>query len=246
MPLTFWTFTTAVAAIVGLPFLSGFFSKDAILALALESNAAVFAVLAFTAILTALYMIRLWKIVFLGAPRSEFAEHAHEGGISLTAPLVLLAVLSAVGGYAGAYPKVFEGVFALIPEAIGSTHVVVLATSLFVLAIGAGAALAFYTTNGSDALELRSPAVFGFLNGLRGSFDRAYDWYVAKVQQRVAMVLNFLDIVALAGAVVRGLAGVAEIAGFGLRALHTGRLSSYVYWFLGGVVILWAYAAGIL
>jgi NADH-quinone oxidoreductase subunit L len=62
----------------------------------------------------------------------------------------------------------------------------------------------------------------------------------------VAMVLNFLDIVALAGAVVRGLAGAVEIVGFGVRALHTGRLSSYVYWFLGGVVILWAYAAGVL
>jgi len=74
----------------------------------------------------------------------------------------------------------------------------------------------------------------------------AYDYYVAKVQQRVAMVLNFLDIVVLAGAVVRGLAGVAEIAGFGVRSLHTGRLSNYVYWFLGGVVILWAFAAGVL
>jgi NADH-quinone oxidoreductase subunit L len=246
MPLTFWTFTVAVAAIIGVPFLSGFFSKDAILALAFERNGAVFAVLAFTAILTAFYMIRLWKVVFLGGARGESAEHAHEGGPSLTAPLVLLAVLSVVGGYTGLYPKVFEGVFSLIPEATGSTHLVILVTSLFVLAVGAGAALAFYGTDGSDALELRSPSVFGFLNSLRGSFDRVYDWYVAKVQQRAAMVLNFLDIVALAGAIVRGLAGVAEIAGFGVRALHTGRLSNYVYWFLGGVVILWAYAAGIL
>jgi NADH-quinone oxidoreductase subunit L len=246
MPLTFWTFTVAVAAIIGVPFLSGFFSKDAILALAFEHNPAVFAVLAFTAILTAFYMIRLWKVVFLGAPRGEGAGHAHEGGPSLTAPLVLLAVLSIVGGYTGLYPKVFEGVFSLIPEATGSAHLVILVTSLFVLAIGAGTALAFYGTDGSDALELKSPSVFGFLNSLRGSFDRLYDWYVAKVQQRAAMVLNFLDVVALAGAVIRGLAGVAEIAGFGVRALHTGRLSNYVYWFLGGVVILWAYAAGIL
>jgi NADH-quinone oxidoreductase subunit L len=246
MPLTFWTFTIAVAAIIGVPFLSGFFSKDAILALAFENNPAVFAVLAFTAILTAFYMLRLWKVVFLGDPRSESADHAHEGGLSLTAPLVLLAALSVVGGYTGAYPKVFEGVFSLIPEATGSTHVIILVTSLFVLGVGGGAALAFYRTDGSDALEARSPAVFGLLNTLRGSFDRVYDGYVAKVQQRAAMVLNFLDIVALAGAIVRGLAGVAEILGFGVRTLHTGRLSNYVYWFLGGVVILWAYAAGIL
>jgi NADH-quinone oxidoreductase subunit L len=246
MPLTFWTFTVAVAAIIGVPFLSGFFSKDAILALALENNPAVFAVLAFTAILTAFYMLRLWKIVFLGSPRSESAEHAHEGGISLTAPLVLLAALSVIGGYTRAYPRVFEGVFSLVPEAAGSSHLIILVTSLVVLAVGAVAALSFYSTDGTDALELRSPGVFGLLTSLQGCFDRMYDWYVAKVQQRLAMVLNFLDLVALAGAIVRGLAGVAEMVGFGVRALHTGRLSTYVYWFLGGVVVLWAFAAGIL
>ena len=78
------------AAIIGLPVLAGFFSKDAILYLAFANNKAVF-VLAFTAVLTALYMVRLWKLVFLGAPRSEGASHAHEGGLTLTAPLVLLA-----------------------------------------------------------------------------------------------------------------------------------------------------------
>jgi NADH-quinone oxidoreductase subunit L len=60
------------------------------------------------------------------------------------------------------------------------------------------------------------------------------------------MVLNFVDIVGLAGVIVRGLAGATEIVGFGVRALHTGRLSNYVYWFLGGVAVLWAYAAGVL
>ena len=246
MPLTFWTFTVAVAAIVGLPGLAGFFSKDAILVLAYEKNPAVFAVLAFTAILTAFYMLRLWKIVFLGAPRSEAAGHAGEGGISLTAPLVLLAALSAVGGYTGLYPRAFEGVFSLIPEAEGATRVIILVTSLVVLVAGAGTALSFYATDGSDSLDRRSPSVFGFLSSLRTSFDAAYDYYVEKVQQRAAMVLNFLDIVVLAGAVVRGLAGAAEVVGFGARALHTGRLSTYVYWFLGGVAVLWAFAAGVL
>ncbi len=246
MPLTFWTFTVAVAAIAGLPGLSGFFSKDAILALALERNPAVFGVLVFTAALTAFYMLRLWKIVFLGAPRSEAAGHSHEGGISMTAPLVLLAVLAAAGGYWRAYPAGFGGVFSQIPEAQGAVHGIVLAASIAVILLGAGAALAFYATDGSDSLEVRFPAVFGFLGAMRASFDKAYDSYVAKVQQRAAMILNFIDIVGLAGVVIRGLAGAAEIVGFGIRALHTGRLSSYVYWFLGGVVVLWAYASGVL
>jgi NADH-quinone oxidoreductase subunit L len=246
MPVTFWTFTVAVAAIVGVPFLAGFFSKDAILVLAYQRNPAVFAVLAFTAILTAFYMIRLWKIVFLGNPRSDSAGHAHEGGLSLTAPLVLLAGLSIFGGYTRLYPTAFEGVFSLIPEAEGSTHMVILVTSLVVLIVGAGAALAFYTTDGTDALEVKSPATFGYLSWLRGSFDAAYDYYVAKVQQRAAIALNYIDIVVIAGAVIRGFAGAVEIVGYGIRSLHTGRISNYVYWFLGGVVILWAYAAGIL
>ena len=246
MPLTFWTFTIAVAAITGLPGLAGFFSKDAILVLAYETNPAVCGVLTLTAVLTAFYMIRLWKIVFLGAPRSESAEHAREGGISLTAPLVLLAALSVVGGYWRAYPNAFGGVFSLIPEARGATEAVVLATSVAVLLVGAGSALAFYKTDGRDSLECAFPAVFGCLGVLRTSFDSVYDGYVSKVQQRLAMILNFIDIVGLAGVVVRGLAGAAEIVGFGIRALHTGRLSSYVYWFLGGVVLLWAYAAGVL
>jgi NADH-quinone oxidoreductase subunit L len=246
MPLTFWTFTIAVAAITGVPFLAGFFSKDAILSLAWERNGPIFAVLAFTAVLTAFYMVRLWKIVFLGEARSEEASHAHEAGLAVTAPLVLLAALSVIGGYWRAYPGGFRGILSRIPEAEGPAHAVVLATSLAVLLLGAGAALGFYATDGSDALETRFPSAFGFLNGLRASFDAAYSFYVDKIQRRVALAAYVIDLVGLAGIVVRGIGGLTEIAGFGIRALHTGRLSAYVYWFLGGVVILWAFAAGVL
>jgi NADH-quinone oxidoreductase subunit L len=246
MPLTFWTFTVAVAAIVGLPGLAGFFSKDAILALAYDNNPAVFALLALTAILTAFYMLRLWKITFLGKPRSDAAGHAHEAGMSIKAPLVLLAVLSAVAGYRGLYPRGFDGILSQVPEAGGATHAVVLGASLFVLAAGAAAALAFYATDGTDALEARFPGAFGFLSSLRTSFDTVYDAYVSRVQQRGALILNFIDVVGLAGVVVRGVGGAAELVSSGLRALHTGRLGNYVYWFLFGVAVLWAYAAGIL
>ncbi len=246
MPVTFWTFTVAVAAIAGLPGLAGFFSKDAILVLAFGSNKAVFAVLALTAVLTAFYMLRLWKIVFLGSARSEEAGHAHESGFSITAPLVLLAVLSVVGGYTAIYHGAFDAVFSGVPEAEGPTHYIVLATSLTVLLLGAGLALAFYATDGKDALEERAPGAFGFLVALRASFDSAYDYYVAKIQQRLAMALNFLDLVVLSGVLIRGFSGAVEILGFGVRTLHTGRINHYVYWFLGGVVLLWAFAAGIL
>jgi NADH-quinone oxidoreductase subunit L len=246
MPLTFVTFTIGVAAIIGLPFLAGFFSKDAILYLAFSKNLPVFVVLAFTAILTAFYMVRLWKLTFLGTTRSEHSAHAHEGGLTLTLPLVVLAALSLVGGYTAFYPKVFTQVFALIPEAEGSAHLVILLTSLAVMSIGALAALLLYKSSVTDSLAEKAPGLFNALAALRNSFDAAYDYYVAKVQQRFAMLLNFLEQIFLAGLIIRGSAGIVGLFGMGARALHVGKINVYVYWFFGGAVVLWLFATGIL
>ena len=245
MPLTFWTFTIGVAAIIGLPGLAGFFSKDAILYLAFANNKAVFAVLAFTAVLTALYMTRVWRITFFGAARSESAAHAHEGGLTLTLPLIVLAVLAVIGGYVGIYPKVFTGVFELIPEAHGSDHTTILITSLVVLILGAGSALLFYKPSATDALEERSPGLFRLLTS-KLWFDEIYQWYIDKVQQRFALLLNFLEQIFLAGFIVRGGAGLVGLFGLGARALHVGKLNVYLYWFLAGVVVLWLFATGVL
>jgi NADH-quinone oxidoreductase subunit L len=251
LPVTFITFTIGVLAIIGMPGLAGFFSKDAILALArMQGNTPVFLVLAFTAVLTAFYMVRMWKIVFLGAPRSENADHAHEGGISLTLPLIVLAVLSVIGGYGFFYTNIFGAAFddihGLVPEAPESEHFLILGTSLAVMVLGAVAALLLYRPEPDDALARRAPGLFGGLTALRASFDRLYDYYVAKVQQRFAMLLNFLEQILLAGVIVRGLAGVVGLFGLGTRALHVGNVNAYAYWFLLGVVALWLYASGVL
>ncbi len=246
MPLTFWTFTIGVAAIIGFPWLAGFYSKDAILYLAFANNKAVFAVLVFTAVLTAFYMVRVWKLTFLGEARSDHAAHAHEGGFTLTAPLVVLAILSIIGGYTGLYPKVFTGVFELIPEAHGPAHTLIFLTSLAIMIIGGGAAYLFYRTAATDTLAEKSPGLFAALTALKESFDTAYDYYVAKVQQRFAMLLNFLEQIFLSGLIVRGLAGVTGLFGLGARAVHVGNLNTYVYWFLGGLALFWACAAGLL
>ena len=242
MPLTFLTFTIGVLAIIGMPFLAGFFSKDAILYLALEKNRAVFAVLGFTVILTAFYMVRLWILVFLGTPRSEESAHAHEGGLNMTLPLVLLAVLSALAGYTSLYSHLFDGVWSLIPHEEGLL-VPLIGDALML--VGLAAAWVLYKPAADDALALKSPGLFGALSALKGSFDTAYDYYVAKVQQRFAMLLNFLEQVILSGLIVRGLAGVAGLLGLGARASHVGSLHVYVYWFLAGVALLWAYVAGV-
>ncbi len=250
MPFTFWTFTIGVLAIIGLPGLAGFFSKDAILYLAWEKDSAVFGVLAFTAALTAFYMLRLWRITFLGEARGEGARHAHEGGPTLTAPLGLLAVLSVIGGHGwffnAALGGSFDGIMDEVVHPTGAAHLVILVTSVAVLVVGAGAAWLLYPPAGDDALARRTPGLFGLLGGLRESFDRGYGWYVAKVQQRFAMLLNFLEQIFLAGLIVRGLAGVVGLFGLGARALHTGNANAYAYWFLLGLAALWAAATGYL
>ncbi len=246
MPLTFVTFTLGVLAIIGMPGLAGFFSKDAILYLAMEENTAVFAVLAFTAVLTSFYMVRMWKLVFLGASRSDSAGHAHESGLSMTVPLVILAALSVAGGYSGVFGKLAGSVAELVPEAHGPAHVTILLVSLAVMFVGAGSAFFFYKSAATDSLEEKSRAAFGALTWLKESFDRLYDYYVAKVQQRFAMLLNFLEQIFLAGLIVRGLGGFVGLVGYGARALFTGSLHTYVYWFLLGTVLLWAFATGFL
>ena len=75
------------------------------------------------------------------------------------------------------------------------------------------------------------------------SFDRVYDYYVAKVQQRLALVLNFFDVIVLAGVLVRGAAGVAGLVGLGVRALSVGRVNAYVAWMLAGLAVLWFFAS---
>ncbi len=249
MPVTFWTFTIGVLAIIGMPAFAGFFSKDAILYLAMTKNTAVFAILAFTAVLTSFYMVRLWKITFLGEARSDAAKHAHESGLVMTLPLVILAALSIFGGtwffHSGLYPKLAGSIAGLIPEAHGSAHTTILLVSLAVMTLGGGAALLFYKSAATDTLEEKFRFGFSVLTGLKESFDRVYNYYVAKVQQRFAMVLNFLEQIVLAGAIIRGLAGFAGLVGYGARALYTGSLHAYVYWFLLGAALLWAYAAGV-
>jgi NADH-quinone oxidoreductase subunit L len=100
IPVTGATFAVGVLAIAGFPFLSGFFSKDAILTGAYNRFPVLFWMGLASAILTAFYMTRLYVMTFLGQPRDAHVhEHAREGGPSMTVPLVALALLAAVAGY---------------------------------------------------------------------------------------------------------------------------------------------------
>jgi NADH-quinone oxidoreductase subunit L len=157
----------------------------------------------------------------------------------MTLPLVVLAVLSVIGGYEAIYGGHFNGVLSQIAHPHGSAHTVILGVSLAVLAIGAGAAYVFYQPAAEATLATKASAAYVGLAALQKSFDAAYDYYVAKVQQRFALVLNYIDLIGISGVLVRGSAGVAGLFGLAARALHTGSIHAYVYWFLGGSVLLW-------
>ena len=101
MPVTCWTFLIGMLAIAGVPFLSGFYSKDAILASVLgftwthRSHGVLFLLPAVAAALTAFYMLRLYLLTFRTTARDEHVHtHAHESPKVMWVPLVILAVLS--------------------------------------------------------------------------------------------------------------------------------------------------------
>ena len=97
MPITTLTFGIGVLAISGFPFLSGFFSKDAILIAANLGNLPIFITLMIAAFLTSFYMGRLYWITFFGKPGSDHADRP-ETPIVMWLPLVILAILSIAGG----------------------------------------------------------------------------------------------------------------------------------------------------
>lgn len=99
MPLTFLTMLIAVLAIAGVPGLSGYYSKDMILANVWHHDRIMFSLLLLTALMTAFYMFRLFLLTFWGDDRDhERFHHAHESPPLVTGPLVVLALFSALAG----------------------------------------------------------------------------------------------------------------------------------------------------
>src|SRR5213082_3177930 len=103
IPVTAKTFYVAALAIAGIPPLAGFFSKDEILGHAFETHPGLWAVGFATAGMTAFYMFRLVFLTFFGYTRADdhAQRHIHESPQTMTIPLIILAVLSVIGGWIG-------------------------------------------------------------------------------------------------------------------------------------------------
>jgi NADH-quinone oxidoreductase subunit L len=142
LPVTGTTVLVGVLAIAGLPFLSGFYSKDAILSGAWHRFPILFWIGLAAALMTAFYMTRLFVMTFLGRPRDEHVhEHAHEGGLSLTLPLVVLALLSVAAGWGSWHETLLDPPVHVVvagAETVGDVHHFEHSGTVMALAIGAG------------------------------------------------------------------------------------------------------------
>jgi NADH-quinone oxidoreductase subunit L len=110
----------------------------------------------------------------------------------------------------------------------------------------AGFALTYFfygRAKDSDPLLAKAPRLFHVLER-HGWFDDLYDWYVAKVQQRLCDVLAFFDQFFIRFICVQGSGAIAGLTGAALKRTQGGSLHAYVYWFLAGVVLFCAIATG--
>jgi len=269
MPKTFWTFIIATLAIAGIPGFSGFFSKDEILWKSFSSDfgsTLIWAVGLFTAGLTAFYMFRLIYLTFYGKERmdSHTKEHIHESPSVMTVPLMVLAVLSVIGGWIG-IPHVLggsnhfdkflepvmkgahhspEGEHALASTAHNSSlELILMASSVILVLFFICLAFYLYNKNIVAAGQLRkslSP-IHRLLYG-KYYIDELYGAVIVRPLVNGSLFLwKIFDVIIIDG-LLNGLATLIGDMSSGLRPIQTGNLRTYATIFLLGVIALIGYA----
>lgn len=250
MRTTYRTFLIGTLALAGVPLLSGFYSKDSILAAAAardNGSVGLFILGTVVAMLTTFYMFRLVFVAFLGKPRSESAAHAHESPKVMTWPLVLLAIPTIFAGYWGIEaflnqqfkPGEAAQLASWLAEMFapfGHSPLAALA-SLAALVFGFSAAFALYRNATTDPLVQR----FGWLaRAMRNRFyiDEVYDKLIALTHEALARLANGFDRWIVAGLGVKGLSGLTDILGRMLRMLQTGNLQTYAFLFVLGIAVV--------
>ena len=232
MPKTTITFGIGTLALMAVPPLSGFWSKELILAQAFEHNAALFWLGALVAVLTPFYMMRIFVVAFLGKPRHHGAEKAKEVPPVMLAPLVLLAILALVS----AFPPIASS---LAPDNDFHAHPLhldlVFWVSLGALVLGAGGGFALYRGRTSDPLA-GNPVFKVFRN--KFYLDEFYLVLVRFFQDTVAAVVHFIDEFFINGLLVGGLARSTSGLGNFFRRLQSGNLQGYAILFGAGVLLV--------
>ena len=251
MPVTFWTFIIGTLALAGVWPLSGFFSKDSILGLALEQPSPArrygfFLLGAFVSMLTAFYMFRLVLVVFAATRRTEAAGHAHESPSVMLWPLRILAVFSLIGGFIG-IEALYHHQFAasgehspsFLQQLILPFAEAPLAAVCGLLAAGLGifGAFALYRNAAKDPL----PETLGALSRAmrdRFYFDELYAATVVRFHDGLAMVADWFDRWIIDGFCVGLVRGGTDFAGRTLRQFQTGNVQTYALLFALGVALV--------
>jgi NADH-quinone oxidoreductase subunit L len=268
MPATYWTMLIATLAIAGIPGFSGFFSKDAILwqAFAGANGHLIFWVIGVTAAaITTFYMFRLIFMTFHGSLRStdKDAQHSHESPKIMTIPLMILAILSLVGGYVG-IPAILGGnnyfehflapIFAK-SEALRESHGIGLENHfshstewMFMIAVFTITLISIYMaylfyikkTDLPDRLVLKIKKLYSIVFN-KYYVDEVYNAIFAKPLQKLSasFLWKFVDIKIIDGW-VNGVGGFVANSGKALTVLQTGFIQNYMLVFVLGVIVLLA------
>ena len=260
MPLTYRAFVTGALALASFPLLSGFFSKDSILAQAYLTHHPLFVLGVIVAMLTAFYMMRCVLVVFHDKSRSDHAQDAREAPAEMTMPLILLSILSIGLGWSWFglpdflantvhWPELkIQGVdrVNLIFQTAqpGATEAAIHTAHLAAMILGTVAGLIglllgwkLYHRATSDPL----PAKLGALaRGMRDKFyfDEVYAWLNRWTQERLSHYADWFDRWIIAGLGVRGTSGAVDLTGCLLRLVQSGNLQTYTLLLALGLLVM--------
>ena len=257
MPITHITFLIANLAIIGFPLTAGFFSKDLILLKAFESNKIAWLALLGAALLTAFYMFRLYALAFHGKARTNEASHAHESHWTMTAPLVVLAVLSLLVGFVEIphiwghlqlmthwVEKSWYGLSVPTLEHSAPSVAVEWLLILMTSAFSSGMAWLAYKKFSADKAAVDAKGVFADLSRAKFYFDETYHFvFVRPLKYLSGVITKVLDTYVINGS-LHLLRDGTKISGQVLSLFHTGNLQTYAWYFAFGtatiLMILWA------
>lgn len=258
MPKTYITFLIASLAISGIPPLSGFFSKDEILWYSYTNGNIIYWLIgAITALLTAFYMFRLVSLTFDGKERFGHDKHPHESPSVMTIPLIILAVLSAVGGFIG-IPEIFSGehgnqldnwfepIFKPAQARIAMFGVHSnLEEIIFMVVTLAGvigsiyAARYIYIKNikPADSLAKRFNGIYGLLLN-KYYVDEVYDAAIVTpiVKGSETVLWKFTDVKLIDG-LINGVANLIDKISGSIRKIQTGVAQFYALMMMLGIVV---------
>jgi NADH-quinone oxidoreductase subunit L len=243
MPITTWTFVIGALALAGIFPLAGFWSKDEILNAALTSgHTGLYIIGTVTAFMTAFYMFRLIFTAFFGKPRTNY--HAHESGWVMSLPLILLAIMSVIGGFANS-PWIYNTIgksfstFLFYGEAeIPHVNLIVAVVSTVVGLAGILGAWLVYSKKVVDtnALAKRWSGLYNLLYN-KYYIDDFYNWAFDRIMLVSGRAFDWIDHKVIDG-VFEGFAKLVGVTGKKARVAQTGYLQSYALVIFAAVVII--------